>query len=311
MAYFLPNSISRVLPQKDLEDIKNKKFTNKQFGQLKKYFKESYEALHKLSSYTFACSNVGLTIDTDMGEEVLKMSDINIMYKILGEQMDDLHKIYCSKKRNSGPVLNTRFKDLFYVTDQYVNFFRSAKLDVLELDGEQVDVSKEIDILTEKRMATTGMMVSLFPMYIRANSLKQGGGYRLDDKLKELFKSTEVIFKGKNLSSKPIPGTLPEPKQVLLKEKKKLAKLSVYERLGMGKEEKYSPDTFFKYKTVASINQMFRCHDYQLTEEQRSELRNQDNIDSALETQTLLTAIKQYKLDKEKQMIKDRRRIGE
>ena len=115
-------------------------------------------------------------------EEFVKLTE---GLKDLGE----IKKMLDKRKRPKTTIL----RKLFYISDQMVDFYRNSGLILPE----------SFKLVTEKRMANSGIMVLLITRYIQKEGLKNLGRFKFDERMKKYFSNTHYILDGKKITKVP------------------------------------------------------------------------------------------------------------
>ena len=276
--------------------------TNAQFGQYIKYFQDSHKAIMKWNSILSNAPSVGITIrGTKDNEEdvVLRKSDISRYSQIYLAELGDLKRVWASKKRKTNRS-STQLKSLYYVSDQLAAFYSNSNLGPIDPTTGKGKVSDKLALITEKRMATSGILMSLFALYIKANGLKtESGRFVPDSRMKKAFATTNFRLNKVDMSKRKTPVGTPQEKVDTLKEKITMSKMSAFDRIASREETNgkrmYDEDEGLLYTSMCIINNYFRIPTVLLTEDERSVLSSEENIEAAQELQEILTSIKNHK----------------
>jgi len=269
--------------------------TRQDFGKYVKYFQDSHKAIMRWSSILNSAPTAGITIKgVDGGSDtVLKKSDIARYSQIYIAELGDLKKIYATKKRKR-PRNNSQLRSLFYVSDQLVAFYKNANL------GDTCDgssLSSELSLLTEKRMATSGILMSLFARYIHVNGLKTDKGrFVPDTRMKKAFTTTNFRLDGVDISNRKIPANTPTDKAQAIKTKMLQGKKSAFKRIldrpDSGDKKMYDETDGLLYTSMCTMNNFYRLPNILLNTKEKAALVDQENVNRAKELQSTLTDIK-------------------
>ena len=276
--------------------------TNAEFAKYIKYFQESHKAIMKWNSILSNAPSSGITIRaTKEGEEdvTLRKSDISRYSQIYLSELGDLKRVWASKKRKTNRT-STQLKSLYYVSDQLAAFYSNANLGPIDPATGKGKMSDKLALIPEKRMATSGILMSLFALYIKVNGLKnESGRFAPDSRMKKAFATTNFRLNKVDMSKRKIPSGTPQDKVDAVKEKISLSKKSAFDRIASREEtngkKMYDEDEGLLYTSMCILNNYFRIPTVLLSEDERSELSSEENIEAAQELQEILTSIKNYK----------------
>ena len=276
--------------------------TNQEFGKYIRYFQDSHKAIMRWNSILSNAPSSGITIKgVDGGEDtVLRRADIAKYSQIYIQELGDLKKIYASRKRKTNRT-NSQLRSLYYVSDQLVAFYTKANLGPIDPETGKGKLADKLSLITEKRMATSGILMSLFARYIHVNGLKtsSGGRFSVDARMKKAFATTNYRLNGVDFSKRKIADGTPEEKVQELKEKISQGKKSAFDRVAsrVDKNGKSMYDTKegLLYTSMCTLNNFFRIPTQLLSAQEREALNAEDNVESAKELQEILTCIKNHK----------------
>lgn len=271
--------------------------TTKEFAAKIKYLERAVKSLVKITALVNKNDiNEPLRIRDSI---VIKRSDIPKYLDALLYQLRDLRKIYSNRKRRSNNKSN-QLHSLFKISDQLRKFYKDANLGPVDLEKPRgKKLVSMIKLVTEKGMATSGILTSLLSRYIEVNGLKSettGGRFIPDDHMLESFSTTHFMMDGEKLGKRKI-NTQNITADRLDKVRRDIAdgKLSAFDRFE-GRVDKYDNPIYDEDKGVAYtgtmiINNRYRVPACLLSEEERTELSDPDNLEQSRELQTLLTSI--------------------
>lgn len=280
--------------------------SQKSLVELIKYYKESHKVIVQLAlEVGSAPRGQGVTFR----HHNFKVSDINSYSRIFLSQLDDLKKIFNRKKKRRTNRNNNQAKALFYVSDQLVDFYKNSKLGPSDPENPKSKLSKEIDILTKKRMANSGILTSLITNYIEVNGLKikpedtsKAVRFKPDDRMLDAFSDCVYTLKGKNISTRKLRANTPEQKRDEIKAKISQGKKSACERLQertyKNGEHFYDEETGFLYSSMMAISAFYRIPDHLLTDDEKASLTEEDNRHAAEELQQKLSKITEHRKQK-------------
>jgi len=276
--------------------------TTRDFAELVKYYQVTHKAIVRLTGILHRLpSNQPLVI----GKHTIRRSDVSKYSQAYVSQLGDLRKIFNSKRRSKGTrKTNSQLNSLFYVSDQLVAFYKKdANLGPLDPSQKKSDpLSHHIDILTDKHMATSGILTSLISRYIEANSLKTpeaSGRFMPDERMKKAFANTKYQLFGENLAKRSIATGTPQEKVDKIKENISQGSKSAFSRVSGRVDRRsgksvYDKDTGLLYTTMMVFNNFYRVPPSLLTDEEKEALQDEDNIAAARELQTSLSNITKW-----------------
>jgi hypothetical protein len=277
--------------------------TSQDFGRYIRYFQDSHRAIMRWNSILANAPPSGITVKAPEGSDaedtVLRKSDIAKYSQIYIQEMGDLKKIYANRKRKTNRT-NSQLRSLFYVSDQLVAFYTKANLGPIDPETGKGKLADQISLITEKRMATSGILMSLFARYIDVNGLKTSSGrFTPDTRMKKAFATTNYRLNSVDMSKRKIPEGTPDEKIDDTKKKITLGKKSaldrVSERVDKNGKQMYDTKEGLLYTSMCTLNNFFRIPPVLLSREEREELISDTNVDSAKELQQILTFIKNHK----------------
>ena len=274
--------------------------TSQEFAKYIKYFQDSHKVIVKWTQILSNAPPSGVTIKSpDGGEDtVIRKSDIARYSAVFNAELGDLKKIYANRKRKTTRT-NTQLKSLFYVSDQLVAFYTKANLGPIDPETGKGKLADKIQLLTEKRMATSGILMSLFARYIDANGLKgESGRFKVDARMKKAFATTNLRMGGTDISKRKVAKGTSEEKAEDIARKLAEGKSSAFDRIS-GRSDKSGKEMYNKdgmlYTSMCTMNNFFRIPGPLLTDSERDELSSEENIEAAKEIQQVLTYIKNFK----------------
>ena len=277
--------------------------TSQDFGKYVKYFQDSHRAIVRWNTILNNAPSSGITIKAPSGSDeedrVLRKSDIAKYSQIFIQELGDLKKIYSNRKRKTNRT-NSQLRSLFYVSDQLVAFYTKANLGPIDPESGKGKLADKISLITEKRMATSGILMSLFARYIDVNGLKTSSGrFTPDTRMKKAFATTNYRLNSVDMSKRKIPAGTDEAKVDEVKQKISLGKKSaldrVSERVDKNGKSMYDTKEGLLYTSMCTLNNFFRIPPVLLTREEKEELTSENNVEAAKELQQILTFIKNHK----------------
>jgi len=275
--------------------------TNQEFGKYIRYFQDSHNAIMKWNSILSNAPTTGITIKGTDGTEdtILRRSDIAKYSRIYIQELGDLKKIYASRKRKTNRT-NSQLRSLYYVSDQLVAFYTKANLGPIDPETGKGKLSDKLALITDKRMATSGILMSLFARYIHVNGLKTTSGrFSVDARMKKAFTTTNYRLNGSDFSKRKFSEGTTEEKAAELKEKISLGKKSAFDRVASRVDKNgksmFEPKEGLLYTSMCTLNNFFRIPNQLLTKDERDALNDETNVETAKELQEILTCIKNFK----------------
>lgn len=274
-----------------------KPLDSKEFAEKIKYLENAAKSLVKITAMVNRNNITNLHIHDNV---VIKRSDIRTYLDAYLYQLRELRKIYNNRKRR-GNNKNTQLYSLFYISDQLRDFYKHANLGPIDLDKPRgKKLSTMIKLVTEKGMATSGILTSLLARYIEVNGLKSensGGRFFPDDLMREHFSHCTFLLNGEKIGKRKFNTQNVSGERIKkVQDDIDKAKLSVFERFAgrvdkKSKEPVYDKDKGVAYTGTMVINNRFRLPACLLTEDERSELTKEENIEESREVQKMLTSI--------------------
>ena len=273
--------------------------TAKEFSEFVRYYQQTHKAIVRLTALVNKLpSNQPLKI----GQHTIKRSDVSKYSNAYVSQLGDLRKMFSNRKRKR-QTNNSQLNSLFYVSDQLVAFYKGANLGPVNpaspKDGKLAD---HIQILTQKRMSTSGILTSLISRYIEANGLKtenSAGRFMPDKRMETAFSSTKYVLKKEDLSKRKLPATTPQEKVEKIKDSISSGSKSAFSRVSDRVDRRtgkpvYDKSTGLLYTTMMVFNNFYRIPHPLLDESEVEALRDEDNIAEAKELQEKLSKITTY-----------------
>lgn len=277
--------------------------SQKKFSELVKYFQVTHKALMEMCALV---NKLPANQSLKFGNHTFKTSDINTYSRIYVSQLGDLPQLYKRRKRRSHKG-GEHLQRPFFLSDQIVDFYKSANLGPADPENPRSKLNKEIQLVTKKHMATSGILTSLITSYIEANGLKgvddEGkptGRFLPDDHMKESFSDCVYTLKGKDISKRKCrEGTKPE-KVDEIKEKISEGKKSAFERVkdrvdNRSGELYYDEKKGLLYTTMMIFNNFYRIPGPLLTDDEKESLTSKDNIEACKELQEKLSKITEHR----------------
>ena len=275
--------------------------TNQEFGKYIRYFQDSHKAIMRWNSILSNAPSSGITIKGVDGTEdtVLRRADIAKYSQIYIQELGDLKKVYASRKRKTNRT-NSQLKSLYYVSDQLVAFYTKANLGPIDPETGKGKLADKLSLITEKRMATSGILMSLFARYIHVNGLKTSSGrFSVDARMKKAFSTTNYRLNGVDFSKRKVTDGTTEEKAQEIKEKISQGKKSAFDRVSARVDKNgksmYDSKEGLLYTSMCTLNNFFRIPTQLLSAEEREALNAEDNVETAKELQEILTCIKNFK----------------
>ena len=273
--------------------------TQKQFSDLIKYHQTTHKAIVRLTGMV---NRIPGNQPLRIGEHTIKKKDVSEYSRAYVSQLGELRKVFANRKRKSNRT-NTQLNSLFYVSDQLVAFYKGANLGPVDpASPKSGKLSDHISILVSQRMSTSGILTSLISRYIDANSLKtegSSGRFMPDSRMKTAFNTTKYLLRKEDLGKRKLPADVPSERADKIRESIKSGSRSAFDRVSdrvdrRSGESVYDKSTGLLYTTMMVFNNFYRVPPQLLTEEEREELRDEDNIAAARELQQTLSNITAY-----------------
>lgn len=277
--------------------------SSQDFGKYVKYFQESHRAIIRWNNILSNAPSSGITIKAPSGsgeeDRVLKRADVAKYSQIYIQELGDLKKIYSNRKRKTNRT-NSQLRSLFYISDQLAAFYTKANLGPIDPETGRGKLSDKISLVTERRMATSGILMSLFARYIDVNGLKTSSGrFTPDSRMKKAFATTNYRLNSIDMSKRTISSGTPEDKVEDTKQKISLGKKSALDRVSSRVDKNgksmYDDKEGLLYTSMCTLNNFFRIPTPLLTKEEKEDLCSESNVESAKELQQILTFIKNNK----------------
>jgi len=272
----------------------------KEFSEHIKYFQQTHKAIVRLTAELGKLpANQALKVP---GGHTIKRSDVSKYSAAYVSQLGELRKIFANRKRKTTRT-NTQLNSLFYVSDQLVAFYKGANLGPLDPTSPKGEKLKDhIDLLVSKRMSTSGILTSLISRYIEANQLKtpdSAGRFLPDSRMKTAFNTTKYLLKKEDLGKRKISSDVPSEKAERIRENVSAGSKSAFDRVSGRVDRRsgkpvYDQDTGLLYTTMMVFNNFYRIPPQLLSEDEREELKDEDNIMAAKEIQQKLSKITVY-----------------
>lgn len=270
--------------------------SQKEFAEHIKYFQATHKAIVTLTALV---NRLPANQSLKIGSHTIRRSDVSKYSQTYVSQLADLRKIYAKRKRRNAKG-GSQLNSLFYVSDQLVDFYKNAKLGPANPDApKKGKLASEISLLTEKHMATSGILTSLITRYIEANGLKSeaaNGRFKPDDRMIDSFCDCIYTLNGKDISRRKIRPDTPADKAERVQANIKQGKLSAFDRVSDRTDKRsgepvYDEDTGLLYTTMMVFNNFYRVPNCLLSDAEREQLSDADNIEEARALQERLTSI--------------------
>ena len=279
--------------------------STKKFSELIKYFQVTHKALMEMCALVNKIPN---NQSLKFANHTFKASDINTYSRIYMAQLGDLKQIY--NRRTKRPHKGgDQLQKPFFLSDQIVDFYKKANLGPADPERPKSKLSKEIELITKRHMATSGILTSLITNYIEANGLKavddEGkptGRFLPDEHMLECFSDCIYTLKGKDISKRKCREGTSTEKVAEIKKKVTDGKKSAFERVknrfdtrSKEPEPYYDKERGLLYTTMMVFNNFYRIPGPLLTEDEKEALADQDNIDACKELQEKLSKITKHR----------------
>ncbi len=281
---------------------KNEPVTSQEFGKHVDYFRDAIKATFNLQTEVYRHAP---SYKIDIKSHEIGRKEINNFLKAILYQMNDLKKMFNTRRRKI-PRNNTQLNSLFYVSDQLVSFYEGADLGPSD---PSVKKSKPLEsaltLLTEKHMATSGILTSLFSRYVEHNGLKSDkedrkGRFMPDSRMKSALATTNPLLHGEDLTERELPSDIPSDKMEKINDVLKNGSKSAFQRVD-GRESKRKPGEFvydkkrgLMFLAIMIFNNYYRIKPEFLTEDEIEALKDEENIAMSKELQDTLSGITAY-----------------
>ena len=279
---------------------KNEPVSTQDFGKHVDYFKNAIKATFSLQAEIYR-HEPGYVLDLK-GVEVGRKK-CNDFVKAILYQMNDLKKMFATRRRKI-PRTNTQLNKLFYVSDPLISMYEGSDLGPSDPSSKKSPPLVDLiaPLLFEKRMATSGILTSIFSRYVDQNGLKsdnddQKGRFKADSKMKNALSNTHYTLNGVDLSERELPADLPADKREKIEDNIRLGKKSAFARID-GRPSKRNPDEMvwdkkkgLMYLSIMIFNNYYRIPPALLTEEEEAALHDEENIELAKDLQRTLSEI--------------------
>ena len=271
----------------------------KQFSELVKYYQTTHKAIVRLTALV---NKLPANQTLKIGDHTIKRKDVSEYSTAYISQLGDLRKVFAKRKRKSTRT-NSQLNSLFYVSDQLVAFYKGANLGPLDPSvSKSGKLSDNLDILIKRRMATSGILTSLFSRYIETNSLKtegSAGRFQPDARMKTAFASTKYLLRREDLGKRDLPSDVPSERAERIGANIKAGSKSAFDRVSDRVDRRtgkpvYDKSSGLLYTTMMVFNNFYRVPPQLLSEEEVEELRDEENISAARELQGTLSKITAY-----------------
>ena len=288
-------------------ESENEPISNQQFYKIIKYFQQTHKAIVELTALV---NRLPMNEALKYKNRVFTRNNINNYSRIYINQLDlDLKAAWNNRRRRSNKKGSSdKTKIPFYISDQMRDFYKNAaKLGPADPEKPNSKLSKEIDLLSKKGMATSGILTSLLTNYISVNDLyvydKDGnktGRYLPDENMKDCFSDCVLTLKGKNITGRDFREGTSLQKMEEIKEKFSEGKKSAFARLD-GLKVKNSKalyqdeDGALLFTTMMKIINYFRVPNQILSDKEKAALTDPENIKEAEVLQGRLTKITKHR----------------
>lgn len=271
----------------------------KQFSELVKYYQTTHKAIVRLTALV---NKLPANQTLKIGEHTIKRKDVSEYSNAYVSQLGDLRKVFSRKKRKTTRT-NSQLNSLFYVSDQLVAFYKGANLGPADPSSSRSGkLADRLDILIQHRMATSGILTSLFSRYIENNSLKTpeaAGRFQPDSRMKTAFGTTKYLLRKEDLGKRGLSSDVPSERAEKITASIKSGSRSAFDRVSDRVDRRsgkpvYDKSSGLLYTTMMVFNNFYRIPPQLLTEEEIEELRDEDNISAARELQQTLSSITSY-----------------
>lgn len=275
----------------------------KKFSELIKYFQQTHKALMEMSALV---NKLPANQSLKFGSHTFRSSDINTYSRIYMAQLGDLKTIYSRRKKRAHKG-SSQLQQPFYLSDQIVDFYKNANLGLADPEKPRSKLSKEIELITEKHMATSGILTSLITNYIEANNLKAvdedgkpTGRFMPDDRMMDAFSDCIYTLHGKDISKRKCRDGTASEKVGDIKNKVSQGKKSAFDRVkervdSRSDEPYYDKKKGLLYTTMMVFNNFYRIPGPLLSDEEKESLQDPENMEACKELQEKLSKITEHR----------------
>jgi hypothetical protein len=250
-----------------------------------------------------------------IGNHEVDRKKLNIFFKAWLHQRNCFKKFYATRKKKVSRN-NQQLVSLYPVSDQLATFYEGANLGPLDPeDDDSEPLSDHISLVTKDRLATGGILTSLFSQYVNRNGLKndsEKGRFMPDKRMKNALSTTKYVFKGKDLSDREIPSGTPPNKVKKIEDHNEDGEKSALEllegRLTKKKKKKsddeddddedgdyvYDKKKGLMFLSMMIINNFYRIPVELLSEKEKKPLTDEKNIAASKKLQKTLSGITKY-----------------
>lgn len=280
--------------------------TTKDFNDSIKYLQRGMKNLLKLN--TLVIKSPKDSPPTDSEGNTITKKDLQQLTKSYIAQLGDLKRMFSSKKKRS-PRKGKTPQPLFYVSDQFAEFYRNADLGRVDPDDDDSeDFSEELELITEHRMANSGLCTALLSHYINYNDLKSSdvkSRFKIDKNMEKSFKNSKLMFNGKDVSKRKLREGATDKDKAKIQECSTNGKKSIFDRLEDSGSNKngvaYYTDDGYHITSNMKLNNFMRLPKGVLTDDELSELKSSDYIELAEKLAGKLRKAKAIRDEKERE----------
>jgi hypothetical protein len=288
-------------------DVSAGPVSSKQYAEIINYFQQSHRAIVELTALVNRLpSNQRLKV----GNHSFSTTDINAYSRVYVTQLGDLRKIHNNRKKRTNKGNNTQLQSLFYVSDQIVDLYKKSNLGPVDPEKPRgAQLSDEITLLTEKRMATSGILTSLITNYIEANDLRSkttNKRFVPDEHMIDSLSDCVYTLNGKSLAKRKFRPDTTQEKKDDINDKISEGKLSAFDRVKDRVTKRVSKETgehesFYDekngllYTAMMIFNNYYRVPTCLLTDEEKESLSDEENVKASKVLQEKLSNITKHR----------------
>ena len=274
--------------------------TGKQITDHIKYYQQTHKAI---VTFTALVNRLPPGQALKIGKHSIRRCDVNQYSNAYMSQLRDIKRMVMNNRKKRNKRTNSQLNSLFYVSDQLVSFYKGAKLGPSDPSSSRsAKLSSSIDIITKKHMTTSGILTSLISRYIDANNLKTpgvSGRFQPDDRMKEYLEDTVYTLFGEDISDRELPRELSQEKRDKIISNIGEGSKSPFSRVEGRMDKRSNTKVYDKkngllYTTMMVFNNFYRVPSSLLTDEEKEELQNPDNIEMAKTLQVKLSKITEW-----------------
>lgn len=278
--------------------------TTKDFGECIKYFQNAHRSLMRLNGLV---NKLPYNQPLKIGNYEIRKNQLIKYSQAYISQLGDLRKMYSNRKKKVRST--TKINNLFFVSDQLVEFYKNADLGKLDpSDPDSDDLVDHLELLMKYRLATSGILTSLISRYIDVNKLKSTkctGRYIPDQNMIDSFTTTKYMLpninknglfdkKSHDITNRKVQN-LHGNNLTKINDNLKHGELSPFDRIKDRIDKRKNENLLTKdgllYTTMMILNNFYRIPTCLLNDDELDLTTNSEKIEMAKELQTKLSYI--------------------